>query len=30
MADAKKHGIQVETFAKNIVNEALANKDSFL
>lgn len=26
----KKHGIQVETFAKNIVNEALANKDSFL
>ncbi|MES2535629.1 MAG: hypothetical protein V4632_07120 [Pseudomonadota bacterium] len=30
MADAKKHGIQVETFAKNIVNEALANKDCFL
>lgn len=30
MADVKKHGIQVETFAKNIVNEALANKDSFL
>ncbi len=30
MADLKKHGIQVETFAKNIVNEALANKDSFL
>ncbi|WP_399697546.1 hypothetical protein [Xenophilus sp.] len=30
MADMKKHGIQVETFAKNIVNEALANKDSFL
>jgi hypothetical protein len=30
MADAKKHGIQVETFAKNIVNEALANKESFL
>ncbi|AIO36770.1 hypothetical protein DM39_4184 [Burkholderia cenocepacia] len=26
----KKYGIQVETFAKNIVNEALANKDSFL
>lgn len=30
MADANKHGIQIETFAKNIVNEALANKDSFL
>lgn len=30
MADMKKHDIQVETFAKNIVNEALANKDSFL
>lgn len=30
MADSKKHGIQVETFAKNIVNEALANTDSFL
>lgn len=30
MADTKKHGIQVEIFAKNIVNEALANKDSFL
>lgn len=30
MADMKKHGIQVGTFAKNIVNEALANKDSFL
>lgn len=30
MADLKKHGIQVEIFAKNIVNEALANKDSFL
>lgn len=30
MAETKKHGIQVETFAKNIVNEALANKDSFL
>lgn len=30
MADMKKHGIQVETFAKNIVSEALANKDSFL
>jgi hypothetical protein len=30
MADTKKHGIQVETFAKNILNEALANTDSFL
>ena len=30
MADTKKYGIQVETFAKNIVSEALANKDSFL
>ncbi|WP_454757212.1 hypothetical protein [Cupriavidus campinensis] len=30
MAETKKYGIQVETFAKNIVNEALANKDSFL
>lgn len=30
MSEAKKYGIQVETFAKNIVNEALANKDSFL
>ena len=30
MIDMKKHGIQVETFAKNIVTEALANKDSFL
>ena len=30
MADANKHGIQVETFGKNIVNEALENKDSFL
>ena len=30
MADMKKYGIQVETFSRNIVNEALANKDSFL
>jgi hypothetical protein len=30
MGAAKKYGIQVETFAKNIINEALANKDSFL
>ncbi|MDE3739397.1 hypothetical protein PSH28_22565 [Pseudomonas resinovorans] len=26
----KKYGIQIETFARNIVNEALLNKDSFL
>ena len=30
MADLKKYDIQVETFAKNIVNEALTYKDSFL
>lgn len=30
MSETKKYGIQVETFAKNILNEALANKDSFL
>lgn len=30
MAETKKYGIQVETFARNIVNEAIANKDSFL
>lgn len=30
MAKTKKYGIQIETFAKNIVNEALANKNSFL
>lgn len=30
MAETKKYGIQVETFAKNIANEAIANKDSFL
>lgn len=30
MADMEKYGIQVETFAKNIINEALLNKDSFL
>jgi hypothetical protein len=30
LGETKKYGIQVETFAKNIVNEALANKDSFL
>lgn len=30
IAEMNKYGIQVDTFAKNIVNEALANKDSFL
>lgn len=30
IGETKKYGIQVEIFAKNIVNEALANKDSFL
>lgn len=30
MAEMKKYGIQVETFAGNIVREALMNKDSFL
>ena len=30
IGETKKYGIQVETFAKNIVNEALANRDSFL
>lgn len=30
MGETKKYGVQVETFAKNILNEALANKDSFL
>jgi len=30
MGTTKKFGIQIEIFAKNIVNEALANKDSFL
>lgn len=30
MADLGKHGIQVGTFAKNIVREALENKDSFI
>jgi hypothetical protein len=28
--EQKKYGIQIQTFAKNIVNEALENKDSFL
>ncbi len=30
MEGTKKYGIQIEIFAKNIVNEALANKNSFL
>ena len=30
IGETKKYGIPVETFAKNIVNEALANRDSFL
>jgi len=30
IAQTKKYGIQVGTFAKNIVTEALINKDSFL
>jgi hypothetical protein len=29
MGEAKKYGIQVETFARNIMNEALANQNSF-
>lgn len=30
VGEQKKYGIQIETFAKNIVAEALANTDSFL
>ncbi len=30
IGETKKYGVQVETFAKNIVSEAIANKDSFL
>ena len=30
IGDTKKYGVQIGIFAKNIVNEALANKDSFL
>ena len=30
IADTQKYGVQIETFSKNIVNAALANKDSFL
>jgi hypothetical protein len=30
IGETKKYGVQVETFGKNIVAEAIANKDSFL
>lgn len=30
IGEMKKYGVQVETFGKNIVSEAIANKDSFL
>jgi hypothetical protein len=30
IGETKKYGVQVKVFAKNIVTEALANKDSFL
>ena len=30
MAKTNKHGVQVEIFAKNILNEALVNRNSFL
>jgi hypothetical protein len=30
ISETKKYGVQVETFGKNIVAEAIANKDSFL
>jgi len=30
VSDTKKYGVPIETFAHNIVNEALANKNSFL
>lgn len=30
IGETKKYGVQVETFGKNIVSEAIANKDSFL
>lgn len=30
IADAKKYGVQIGVFARNILNEALANKNSFL
>jgi hypothetical protein len=30
IGDAKKYGVQLEVFARNVVSEAFANKDSFL
>lgn len=30
IAETKKYGVQIEIFAKNVVHESLANKDSFL
>ena len=30
MAETEKYGVQVETFSKNIVDEAIKNKDSFI
>ncbi|WP_176637249.1 hypothetical protein [Desulfolutivibrio sulfoxidireducens] len=30
ISETKKYGINIKTFAKNIMNEALSNKDSFL
>jgi len=30
ISDTKKYGIRIETFSRNIVNEALADKNSFL
>jgi len=30
VAEAKKYGVQVRTFARNLVSEAFANRDSFL
>jgi hypothetical protein len=30
IGETEKYGVQVETFAKNIVNEALMNRDSFI
>ena len=30
MGEAKKYGVQIKVFAKNILNEAIKNKDSFL
>ncbi|WP_306287339.1 hypothetical protein, partial [Pseudomonas sp. MD195_PC81_125] len=30
IGDTKKYGVQVEIFSKNIINEAILNRDSFL